>query len=131
MTGPADATTTAAYDDGAAALAIARAQAVGVVLHLGPDGRVTLSAPQPPDETVLAGLRRHRDRIIVLLTEEAEGTAPPNDPNHPDAVAAAQRAEARGDFGAPAAPERDREAVAGLLRGFLGTGPQPTLEMLA
>ena len=116
---------------GGAAGALARAEAAGVVLRLGPDGRVTMRAPQPPGEEVLAGLRRHRDRIIVLLTEGAEGAAPPNDPDHPDAVAAAQRAEARGEFGAPAAPERDREAVAGLLRGFLGTGPQPTLEMLA
>ncbi len=75
MTGPADAATITASEDDAADLAIACAEVAGVVLRLGPDGRVTLSTPQPPDETVLAELRRHRDRIAVMLAAGAAGRA--------------------------------------------------------
>ena len=39
--------------------------------------------------------------------------------------------EAGGGFGPAIALKRNRAAVAGLLRGFAGTGPQPTLEDLA
>ena len=46
-------------------------------------------------------------------------------------VAAALTAEAAGAFGPMSPPEDHRAAVAGLLRGFAGTGPQPTLEDLA
>ncbi len=104
---------------------LARAKATGVVLRTGPDGGVTMHAPRPPGDDLLAGLRRHRDRIIALFVEEAEGAAPLNDPDHPDAVAAAQRAEAAGDFGPPAAPEEHDAALDGLLRGSAGHGGSP------
>ncbi len=84
MTGPADAATITASEDDAADLAIACAEVAGVVLRLGPDGRVTLSAPQPPDETVLAGLRRHRDRITAMLAAAVEDGVPHGDVDHPD-----------------------------------------------
>ena len=46
-------------------------------------------------------------------------------------VAAALAAEGMGGFGPLAPPGEHRAALHGLLRGFAGTGPQPTLEMLA
>jgi hypothetical protein len=46
-------------------------------------------------------------------------------------IAAAMAAEAAGAFGPPATPEQHRKVLDGLELGFLGTGPQPTLEDLA
>ena len=62
---------------------------------------------------------------------EALGAPDPELDRERAEVAAALAGEAAGDLGSPTPLDRHRKALDGLLRGFLGTGPQPTSEMLA
>ena len=91
-------------------------------------------------EDSFRGFRDFRDHTsgkAAVLTAAARAAAEALGEPDPDLdreraeVAAASAAEAGGDFGPLASPDDHRAAVAGLLRGFAGTGPQPTLEDLA
>ncbi len=81
--------------------------------------------------------RDHTSRKTAVLTAAARAAAEALGEPDPDLdreraeVAAALAAEAAGDFGPLAPPEDHRAALDGLLHGFAGTGPQPTLEDLA
>jgi hypothetical protein len=57
--------------------------------------------------------------------DEALGGGDPDLDRERAEIAAALAAEAAGGFGPPATPERHREAVAGLLRGFQAHARQP------
>ena len=93
-------------------------------------------APRNGDFRDFRDCRDHTPREVAFLSAAqaaAEALAEPDpDLGHERAeIAAALDAEAGGRFGPSVAPEQHQKAVAGLLRGFLNTGPQPTLEMLA
>jgi hypothetical protein len=60
-----------------AAAAIARAEAAGLRLYLGPDGQVKMQAAAPPPPDVLADLRRWRDDVTHLLAARAAVADPP------------------------------------------------------
>ncbi len=68
---------------------------------------------------------------VAQAGAEALGAPDPELDRERAEVAAALAGEAAGDFGSPAPPDRHRKALDGLLRGFLGTGPQLRSEMLA
>jgi hypothetical protein len=72
-----------------AARALARAEAVGVRLHLRPDGRIQMHAAAPPPADVLADLRRWREEVGYLLALRRAGAAEPlAEPPRSQAVAA-------------------------------------------
>ena len=54
-----------------AVVALARAEAAGLRLHLRPDGGVRMEAAGPPPADVLADLRRWRDDVARLLWTRA------------------------------------------------------------
>ena len=66
-----------------AAAALARAEAAGVRLRLGGDGRVHLEAAAPPPPDVLEALRRWREDVAHLLALRQALAARPADPCDP------------------------------------------------
>ncbi|MBX6747557.1 MAG: hypothetical protein IRY87_36465, partial [Acetobacteraceae bacterium] len=118
-----------------ATAALARAEAAGLRLALDDAGGVRMRAAAPPPAEVVADLRRHREAVAALLAERARAAflaraaedaaaalaVPDPDLAHERAeIAAAQAAEARGEYGRPK-PEADHRAA---LAGFLAAGRQ-------
>ncbi len=68
---------------------------------------------------------------IVRAVAEALSAPDPDLARERAEIAAALASEAAGAFGPTAPPEDHRAALDGLLRGFAGTGPQPTMRDLA